>query len=244
MTTDLQYRPLLDDVALNAPESNAVLDGLVTGEIKVLRLFECDPTLFAQIKQEAFGLVAAQQGQPVGADHPTAVYVRSFDPSWSVKPDSIQQYSLYNSANDLLYNDEDHHWQRKDRRFNSCLRAVPEFVRRYLGHSVLQNFRMQCIRGGGDLGRHREKILGIPGRERQFKLRFHLPVVTNPAVSFAMDDLSFVMEEGWVYLFNQACTHGVSNEGTELRIHLIFDCYLADDDIVRRLIGPAWRSAA
>ena len=243
MIPEFKYRPLLEDVTLNTPESNTVLDGLVTGEIKVLRLFECDPTLFAEIKGEALALVAEQQGQPVGADHPTAVYVRSLDPSWSVKPGSIHQYSLYNSANDLLYNEDDHHWKRSDRRFNSRVRAVPAFVRRYLGHSVLQNFRMQCIRGGADLGRHREKIIGIPGRARQLKLRFHLPVMTSPAVSFAMDDRSFVMEEGWVYLFNQACCHGVSNNGTELRIHHIFDCYL-DHEIVHRLIEPAWRRAA
>ena len=83
----------------------------------------------------------------------TAAYVRSLDPSWSAKPGTIQQYSLYNSANDVLFNNEDQHWQRKDRRFNSWLRAVPEFVARYFGNSALQNFRMQCIQAKYCTGR-------------------------------------------------------------------------------------------
>jgi hypothetical protein len=242
MTTAAPYRALSDDVRLNSSESNAALDLLVTTEIKVLPLFECDPLLFAAMRDEALALVAGEAGQAVNGDHPTAAYVHASDPAWHVKPGTIHQYSLYNSADDVLFNDEDHHWLGVERRVNPRLPAVREFVSRYFGRSALQNFRMQSIRGGSDLGRHRERIVGIPGRERQFKLRFHLPIVTNPGVTFWMDGAAFTMKAGWVYLFNQGCMHGVSNEGAELRIHYIFDCYL-DDEIVSGMLMPAWQRA-
>jgi hypothetical protein len=238
--TTAAYRSVGDDVRFNSAESNRVVDLLVTTEIKVLPLFECDPALFAAMRDEARALVAEHSGQLVSGDHPTAAYVQASDPGWTLKPGSIHQYSLYNSADDVLFNDEDHHWKGVERQFNSKLPALRQFVSRYFSGSVLQNFRMQTICGGSDLGRHRERIVGIPGRERQFKLRFHLPIVTNPGVTFWMDGLAFTMKVGWVHLFNQGCMHGVSNAGADLRVHYVFDCYL-DDDLVRAVIAPAWR---
>lgn len=238
MTMSHAIRPVMEDVAANTGQVNRVLDALVTGEIKVLPLFECDAALFEALRDETVALSADVDGQPVEDDHPTTVYVRKFDSSWHVKPGVIRQYSLYNSKDDVLFNDEDHHWLERPRRFNSRLRAVPAFVERYFPGVTLQNFRMQLIRGGGDLGQHREKIIGIPGRERQLKLRFHLPIVTNPEVRFLMDGQSFHMKAGWVHLFNQACMHGVSNDGANVRVHLIFDCYL-DEYIACDLIAPS-----
>jgi len=238
--TTVDYRPILDDVRLNSAESGDVVDLLVTTRIKVLPLFECDPPLFAAMRDEALTLAGENLGQVVSGDHPTAVYVQASDPGWKQKPGTIRQYSLYNSANDVLFNDEDHHWKGVTRQCNPQLPALREFVSRYFGGSVFQNCRMQSIRGGGDIGLHRERIVAIPGRERQFKLRFHLPIVTNPGVTFWMDGVAFTMKAGSVYLFNQACMHGVSNEGTELRVHYVFDCYL-DDDLVCGLIASAWQ---
>ena len=233
------YRPMSADVRVNAAGSNRVLDLIVRMQIKVLRLFECDAPLFVAMQQEAMAFVDQHPGQLVVGDHPTAAYVQASDPDWTLKPGTIRQYSLYNSKDDELFNDEDHHWKGVTRQFNSKLPALREFAGRYFGGSVLQNFRMQSIRGGSDLGRHRERIVGIPGREPQYKLRFHLPIVTNPGVAFWMDGESFTMKAGSVYLFNQGCMHGVANAGTELRVHYIFDCYL-DDDIASGMIAPAW----
>jgi hypothetical protein len=236
-----KFAPIWDDLRLNSAASNDLIDLLVTGRIKILPLFEVEPDLFARVQEEVVVLASEQQGQTVGTDHPTYKYVRRSDPAWDLKPGTIRQYSLYNSRADLTFNDEDSHWHATVRRFHPRLRHVPEFFRRYFGESDLQNFRMQAIWSGGSLGLHREKIIGIPKRERHFKLRFHLPIVTNPGVRFPMDGRIFSMKPGWVHIFNVACMHGVVNDGDALRIHLIFDCYL-NDYILQELVAPAWRA--
>ena len=238
--TDLgeEFTPVWNDLRLNIPAVNNALDGLVTGQFKVAPLFECETDLFSALRDEAMTLIGASPGQILGQGHPTALYVQANDPTWDMKAASIHQYSLYNSHNDLLFNDEDHHWHTSHRRFNSKLPTLPKFFSKYFGHSELQNFRMQAIEGTGSLGRHREKIIGIPKRERHFKLRFHLPIVTNTNVQFELDNQSFSMNAGTVYLFNQSCMHSVVNDGAELRVHLIFDCYL-NAYILEKIIAPA-----
>ncbi len=232
-----KFEPLSYDLIVNAPESNVILGKLINGDIKILPLFQCDAALFEKLQGEVMAIVTGHSGQVLKAGHPTFEYISRWDPNWKPKPGSVFQYSLFNSKDDLLFFDEDHHWF-PGRRFNPMLTYVPEFVRRYLGDSELQNFRAQAIVGGGDLGQHRERIIAIPNREHHYKLRFHLPIVTNPGVRFIMDGQTFQMKEGWAYLFNQSCMHGVANEGNELRVHLVWDCYL-NDCIVTELVMPA-----
>ncbi len=220
----------------NSPESNEVLGLLVSGRIKVLRLFACEPKLLASVRNEAIGVVTQNLDQGLAEGHPTFDYVRKWDPKWTPKPNTIFQYSLYNSHDDLAYFDEDHHWF-EGRHFNANLKSIPEFFRTYFADTELQNFRIQAVSGGGDLGLHRERIVAIPKREHDYKLRFHLPVVTNPNVSFIMDGENHTMDEGSVYLFNQSCLHGVANTGNEMRIHLVWDCYL-NDHIVQKFVIP------
>jgi hypothetical protein len=234
---DTLFAPISYDLIQNTPESNVVIGKLAGGEIKMLRLFECEPLLFANMRDEVMAIVTAGGGEILGAGHPTFDYVSRWDPAWKPVPNTICQYSLLNSRHDLAFFQEDHHWFA-DRTLNPGLKYIPEFVNRYFHRSEPQNFRIQAIAGGGELGQHRERIVAIPKREQHYKLRFHLPVVTNPGVRFMMDGEAFTMEVGWVYLFNQSCLHGVTNAGDELRVHLVFDYYL-NDYIVSELIRPA-----
>lgn len=233
---DSQFNPLSYDLIQNNPESNAVLGLLISGRIRVQPLFKCDSGLLARVRDEAIAVVRQNATEGLAAGHPTFDYVRKWDPTWTPKPNTIFQYSVYNSHDDFLFFEEDHHWF-EGRRFNSFLKHIPEFFRTYFRDTELQNFRIQAVSGGGDLGLHRERIVAIPKREHDYKLRFHLPVVTNPHVSFIMDGENYTMEEGSVYLFNQSCMHGVSNTGNEMRIHLVWDCYL-NDHIVKEFIIP------
>lgn len=233
-----RFASIWDDACRNSPESNALVPKLIHGDISMLELFRCDPVLFAEVRDEVAGLCSEESGQEVSGDHPTYKFVKRVDPDWKPVPGALHQYSLYNSKDSVLYNEDDHHWSDVNREFNSRLEAIPKFFERYFRASELQNFRMQLMAGGGSLGKHREKIIAIPGREHHYKLRFHLPVVTNPGVKFLMDDRPYEMQAGSVYLFNQSCLHGVANEGGELRIHLIWDCYL-NDHILLGLVLPA-----
>jgi hypothetical protein len=237
-----KFEPLSYDLMVNTPESNAILGKLINGGIKILPLFQCDRTLFEKLQGEVMAIVTGHGGQALEEGHPTFDYIAKWDPAWRPKAGTIFQYSLFNSKQDFLFFDEDHHWF-PGRRFHPALKYVPEFFRRYFLNSELQNVRIQAIAGGGDLGQHRERIIAIPNREHHYKLRFHLPIVTNPGVKFIMDGRSYTMASGWVYLFNQWCRHGVANEGAELRAHLYWDFYL-NDYIANELIAPALQAAA
>lgn len=236
-----EFEPLSYDLILNSPESNTILGKLINGDINILRLFQCDPALFEKLEGEVMAIVTSQGGQAVKEGHPTFDYIAKCDPGWKPGPWAISQYSLFNSKHDFLFKEEDHHWF-PGRQLNPVLKYVPEFFRRYFRDSELQNVRIQTIAGGGNLGQHPERIIAIPKREHHYKLRFHLPIVTNPGVKFLMDGRSFAMASGWVYLFNQGRMHGVANEGAELRVHLYWDFYL-NDYIVNELIAPALQQA-
>jgi len=244
MTSDAKtiFAPISYDLIQNTPSSNEIVGRLVSGDIKIVRLFACETGLFARVRDEIMAVVTTGGGQTLDPGHPTFDYITKWDPSWKPKPNSITQYSLLNSKHDLSFFGEDHHWY-PGRRLNPRLRAVPEFVATYFGESELQNCRIQAIAGGGELGLHRERIVAIPRREQHYKLRFHLPIVTNAGVSFPMESEQFRMAAGAVYLFNQSCLHGVANEGDALRVHLVFDCYL-NDHIVQGLIAPAVSGAS
>ena len=234
--TDAPFKPLSYDLIQNSPEANAIIGLLASGKIKVLELFACDAELFRRVQDESTTIVNENLTRSLAPGHPTFDYVRKWDPNWQAKEDTIFQYSIYNSRSDLFFFDEDHHWF-EGRHFNSQLEHIPRFFRTYFKDTELQNFRIQAVAGGGDLGLHRERIIAIPKREHDYKLRFHLPVVTNPNVRFTMDGKQYIMEAGRVYLFNQSCMHGVSNKGNSMRVHLVWDCYL-NDYIVNQFVVP------
>ena len=54
--------------------------------------------------------------------------------------------------------------------------------------------------------------------------RFHLPIQTNPQVSFNIDNQVYHLEEGFLYYLNVAMRHGVvNNHPDQDRIHLVMD---------------------
>ncbi|MFK8020981.1 MAG: aspartyl/asparaginyl beta-hydroxylase domain-containing protein [Pseudomonadales bacterium] len=53
--------------------------------------------------------------------------------------------------------------------------------------------------------------------------RIHVPLITNNAVEFVVDDQPVLMKEGQAYELNNLLPHSVFNGGKEDRMHLIFD---------------------
>ncbi len=53
--------------------------------------------------------------------------------------------------------------------------------------------------------------------------RIHLPLVTNPGTRFMLDGRPVKMDVGKAYEINNQKPHSVMNNGTENRIHFIFD---------------------
>src|SRR4051812_16858324 len=101
---------------------------LVSGRIRVQHLFDCDEDLLAGVRDEALAIVRQNMTAGLAPGHPTFDYVRKWDPKWAAREHTIYQYSVFNSHEDYLFFDEDHHWF-EGRRFNSSLKKIPEFYR-------------------------------------------------------------------------------------------------------------------
>jgi hypothetical protein len=54
-------------------------------------------------------------------------------------------------------------------------------------------------------------------------LRIHIPVITNPGVSFTCGDETVHMEAGECWVFDSFRRHTVENAGDEQRVHLVLD---------------------
>ena len=63
--------------------------------------------------------------------------------------------------------------------------------------------------------------------------KIHIPIQTNPGVRFFIDPQVHHLDEGQAYEVNNRGLHAVRNEGTEPRIHLIFEYYDIDQPLAR-----------
>lgn len=61
-----------------------------------------------------------------------------------------------------------------------------------------------------------------------FPHKIHVPLQTNPHVTFYIEPNNYHFEVGKAYEVNNRVMHGVKNEGSTSRIHLIFEYYDLD----------------
>lgn len=64
--------------------------------------------------------------------------------------------------------------------------------------------------------------------------KIHVPIQTNDQVIFHIDGVGYHFDEGNAVEVNNMATHAVTNQGSEDRIHLIFEYYDLDQP------EPAW----
>lgn len=67
--------------------------------------------------------------------------------------------------------------------------------------------------------------------------KIHLPLVTNPDVTFFVDGTGYTLEEGEAVEVNNMGVHAVQNRGASDRIHMIFEYYDRDQP------EPDWLAA-
>lgn len=77
---------------------------------------------------------------------------------------------------------------------------------------------MARLPAGAAIGRHRDEHPSFAASHR-----IHLPLQTNPNVSFLVGDDRVVTEEGMAFELNNAMPHEVRNDSDAPRIHFIFD---------------------
>lgn len=88
----------------------------------------------------------------------------------------------------------------------------------------LENARLLRLHAGSSILEHTDDALGF----EDGLARLHVPVVTNPDVTFYLDGEPVPMGEGecWYLDFNRP--HWVDNRSEEHRVHLVIDCVVND----------------
>ena len=76
---------------------------------------------------------------------------------------------------------------------------------------------------GGEIEEHRDT-----NPAAQWPHKIHLPLVTNPDVTFFVDGVGYHLAEGEAVEVNNMAYHAVTNAGSTDRIHLIFEYFDLD----------------
>lgn len=60
-------------------------------------------------------------------------------------------------------------------------------------------------------------------QDHKWRVRLHVPIITNLGVIFTMDDGEHHMKVGSAYQFNTLARHAVENRGKTPRLHFVMD---------------------
>lgn len=77
---------------------------------------------------------------------------------------------------------------------------------------------------GASLHPHRD----LTGATLNNRIRFHVPVITNPKVEFIVDGDKVVMRPGDLWCLDTSYVHSVKNSGDDARVHIIVECDIND----------------
>lgn len=83
----------------------------------------------------------------------------------------------------------------------------------------LQAVRLMALTPGSVIKPHHDNDLSI---EDGFA-RFHIPITTNPGVSFILNEQAVNMKVGECWYLRLSDTHSVKNEGNAPRVHMVID---------------------
>lgn len=86
---------------------------------------------------------------------------------------------------------------------------------------------------GGRIQPHRDE-----NPSAKWPHKVHVPLLTNPGVTFYVDRVGYHLPEGEAVEVNNMAEHAVWNAGDTDRIHLIFECYDLDQP------EPGWLAEA
>jgi hypothetical protein len=188
------------------------------GGLKTARLFRLEPDFFRRVREEVLRFVDLHRPSDVqGTGHVT---------NWTKPFGSVFQFSLLNRSGRVDDTSSDHDLSLDGKRFHfgSEFPALAAFVTAF-PHAI--NMRLNAMGEKGGLSPHEEHPLRYrTDRDCWLTARFHLPVVTNPAVEVLLDGELFRLEEGSVFFFNNGCIHSAVNRGENVRYHLVWDMLL------------------
>ncbi|MBN9092327.1 aspartyl/asparaginyl beta-hydroxylase domain-containing protein [Pandoraea pnomenusa] len=73
---------------------------------------------------------------------------------------------------------------------------------------------------GAVLHPHRD----LTGASANARIRFHVPVITNPKVRFEVSRERVTMKPGELWTLDTSYLHSVNNESDETRVHIVIEC--------------------
>ena len=84
----------------------------------------------------------------------------------------------------------------------------------------VKSVRLMRLHSGAEIKPHRDQGLCL----EQGEARLHLPLQTNDALNFYVDEKRVPMRAGELWYINADQVHWVENKGQEARINLVIDC--------------------
>ncbi len=84
--------------------------------------------------------------------------------------------------------------------------------------------RLMKLHAGAVIKEHSDHDLRFEDGE----VRLHIPVITNTAVEFFLDDERVLMQEGECWYMNLTLKHRINNNSNIDRVHLVIDCKVND----------------
>ncbi|MCA8968210.1 MAG: aspartyl/asparaginyl beta-hydroxylase domain-containing protein [Planctomycetes bacterium] len=199
------------------------LEGLLAadrhdGGLRCRRLFRVDAQLFASLRHEVADLRDRCK--------PSVVGERSHVTNWAGPRGEVLQYSLLNASGRTDDFASDHDLSTRNKWFFDAVRwpALSDWITTW---PDVINFRVHVLAAGAALEAHEEHV---PFRTKRggvgARLRFHLPIETNPEAELNLDGAVHHLEAGAVFLVNQGCVHSTHNRGAAPRVHLVWDSFL------------------
>lgn len=101
----------------------------------------------------------------------------------------------------------------------------------------MENARLLRLHAGSSIREHTDHALGF----EDGLARLHVPVITNPDVTFFLDGEPVPMGEGECWYFDANRPHRVDNHSRQDRVHLVIDCVV--DDWLHGVFADAGRFA-
>jgi hypothetical protein len=185
-----------------------------------LKMFACgqvEDSWFKQICSEVNWILDSQSASDVTSkDHVT---------NWTRPTGEARQFSLFNRTGKTDDFMSDHSFDRSTKRLTfPHLNGIQRFAKLF-GPNLL-NLRLNGLGKSSGLGAHEERSIQSTARGLMYKIRFHLPIYTNPDARICLDGEMFHFEPGVLYFFNQGCVHAAINIGDAPRYHFVLDCLL------------------
>lgn len=147
--------------------------------------------------------------------------------NWTKPYGAAIQFSLYNTSKSTSDFSTDHNLlqtdnsgERKKSFVNPNLKNLHAFFSLFENH--VMNFRLNGMGKNSGLSPHREYNI----HDSRYRIRLHLPVITNDSAWMMVDGEKFHFKRGVVYFFNNGLTHAAGNDGNEVRYHLVWDNWL------------------